>query len=325
MGSALTRWFAAAVALLVCATLAWLHVSSSPAAAWAGVCDTLSRAQTLSLKVTVSQGKELRSEEQLSCLAMDRMRAESKESTFIMDQGQGKWLVLVPKDKHAYAGTLKDAEKLGRRDWLAELKAIVGNKVAKQIVDKTFENRPCKGWQVANSEGTVTVWADQETAAIVRVEIEAGTVRTVMSDFQYNPKLDESQFSLEVPDGYRIVADTNFAVKDASEGDLVLLLRAWAGGNGNVFPDSLLDVAGWYKAAKKYDWSKETQDEGTLNNAIGRAFFRLNAKQDWVYRGKDIKLGNAKAAIFWAPAKNGKYRVIYGDLSVRQADKQDLP
>ena len=136
-------------------------------------------------------------------------------------------------------GTLKDAEMWGARDWLAELKKIVGNKDAKQIGDKTFENRPCKGWQVANSEGTVTVWADQKTAEIVRVEIEAGIVRTVMSDFKFNPKLDESQFSLEVPKGYEVVVKTNFAAKDVSEDDLVLLLRAWAGGNGGVFPDSL--------------------------------------------------------------------------------------
>ena len=59
--------------------------------------------------------------------------------------------------------------------------------------------------------------------------------------------------------------------------------------------------------------------------AISRAFFGLGARQDWVYRGKGIKVGNAKEAIFWTPAGNGKYRVIYGDLSVRQADKKELP
>jgi hypothetical protein len=325
MSNALIRWFAAAAALLVCATLAWLHMGSSPAVAWAGVSESLNRAQTLSLKVAAYQGKELRTEEKLSCLNTDRMRAESKEYVVIMDRGQGKLLVLVPQGKHAYAGTLKDAEKWGTRDWLADLKRIVGNKVAKEIGDKTFENRPCKGWQVANSEGAVTVWADQKTAEIVRVEIEAGIVRTVMSDFEFNPKLDESQFSLDVPDGYKIVANTSFAAKDASEDDLMLLLRAWVGGNGDVFPDSLMDFAGWYKAASKYDWSKEKQDEGTMTKAISGAFFRLNAKQDWVYRGKGVKLGNSKQAIFWAPVKNGKYHVIYGDLSIRQVDKNELP
>ena len=190
---------------------------------------------------------------------------------------------------------------------------------------KHLTNRPCRGWQVVNSEGTVTVWADEKTAEMVRVEIEEGVVRTVMTDFRFNPNLVESHFSLEVPEGYQVVAKTSFAAKDASEDDLLLLLRAWSGGNGNVFPDSLTDVGGWYKAATKYDWSKEKQDEKTMEKAISRAFFRLGARQDWVYRGKGVKVGNAKQAVFWTPAGNGKYRVIYGDLSVRQADKKELP
>jgi hypothetical protein len=256
---------------------------------------------------------------------MERMRAESKEYVVIMDRGQGKLLVLVPREKQAYAATLQDAGKWGTRDWLAELQKIVGNKVAQEIGDKTFESRPCTGWQVVNSEGAVTVWADRKTAEIVRVEIEAGIVQTVMSDFKFNIKLDESQFSLKVPDGYETVAKTDIAAKDACEDDLVLLLRAWAGGNGGVFPDSLLDFAGWGKAASKYDWSKETQDEDTMRKAISRAFFRLNANRDWVYRGKGIKFGNSKEAIFWSAARNGKYRAVYADLSIRQVDKKELP
>jgi hypothetical protein len=325
MNNALIRWFAAAAAVLVCATLACLYASSSPSVAWAGVNENLNRTQSLTLKVTVQQGKELRTEEQLSCLTADRMRSESKDHITIMDRGQGKLLVLEPQGKHAYAGTLRDAETWGDRNWLAELKKIVGNTAAKEIGDKTFENRPCKGWQIVNPQGSVTVWADQKTAEIVRVEIEAGTVRTVMSDFLFNPKLDESQFSLKVPAGYELVAKTNFAAKNASDDDLLLLLRAWAGGNGDVFPDSLMDFAGWYKSASKYDWSKEKQSAETMKKAISTAFFRLNAKHDWFYRGKGIKLGNAREAIFWTPTKDGKYRAIYGDLSVREVDKKELP
>ena len=49
------------------------------------------------------------------------------------------------------------------------------------------------------------------------------------------------------------------------------------------------------------------------------------ASFDELERRKGIKLGSATEAIFWASAKDGKYRVIYGDLSVRQVSKQELP
>ena len=44
MNKSFIRWIsAAAAALLLCATLVWLHLYSSPAAAWAGVSETLNR------------------------------------------------------------------------------------------------------------------------------------------------------------------------------------------------------------------------------------------------------------------------------------------
>jgi hypothetical protein len=146
-----------------------------------------------------------------------------------------------------------------------------------------------------------------------------------MTDFKFNPKLDESLFSLDVPEGYHILASGVISAKGSTADDLVLLLRAWSGGNGGVFPDSLVNVTDWFNAAMKYDWSRETMDEKTMHTMIGRAFFSLNANQNWAYRGKGVKVGDAERAIFWKPSARGKYQVIYGDLSVREVEKKDLP
>jgi hypothetical protein len=105
----------------------------------------------------------------------------------------------------------------------------------------------------------------------------------------------------------------------------LLLLRVWAGGNGGVFPDSLSDMADWIRAAGKYDWSRETEDEATLKQMIGQAFFRLNSNQNWVYRGKGVKVGDAKTPVFWRPVGDGKFQVIYGDFEVRKVDEKELP
>ncbi len=318
---------AATILLAIGGVFAWtLSSDAFTSVALAQVAKNLNQAQTISLKKTVYQGEELRSEQTISLLNADRMRVESEGSIGIFDWAQGKMLSLAPQHKQAIAVTLKDAKKSGpQRNWLAELKKIVGSEKAREIGTETFENRPCKGWQVTNSMGVTTVWADEKTAEIVRVEIKAGIVRTVLSNFKFNPKLDESQFSLKMPDGYEMVVDTSFAPKDTSEDDVVLLLRAWAGGNGDVFPDSLTDGVDWFKAAARYDWSKEKKDENTLNKKISMAFFQIYAKQNWVYRGKGVKLGTPDRAIFWYKPKGSKnYRVIYADLSVKEVAPDEL-
>lgn len=319
------RWSALAAAVLVCVAAAWFLVETSMQVAWADVQNGLAKAQSVTMKVAVYQGQDLRKQEQRSYLDANRIRVESKESTAIIDRSQGKVLVLVAEGKKAYASTLEGLDKTAGPDPLAALKKIVGSKDAKDVGDKTIDGQPCKGWQLSGPDGVVTVWANNKTAQIVHVEIEQGAVRTVMSDFDFSPKLDEAQFSLKAPEGYTQVVGAQYNMKDAAESDVILLLRAWAGGNGGVFPSSLLDYADWYKAATKFDWSQETQDQSAVQKAISRAFFRLNAQSDWIYNGKGVKLGDSKTPIFWSPLGSGKYRVIYGDLKAGDVEQKYLP
>ena len=49
-------------------------------------------------------------------------------------------------------------------------------------------------------------------------------------------------------------------------------------------------------------------------------------KMDSHYAGAGVKLGDADKAIFWYRQKDAKtYRVIYGDLSVKDVAPEDLP
>jgi hypothetical protein len=53
---------------------------------------------------------------------------------------------------------------------------------------------------------------------------------------------------------------------------------------------------------------------------------RLPPESDWNYTGKDVKFGDADKAIFWyRPQGSDTYRVIYGDLSVKDVAKENLP
>ena len=61
-----------------------------------------------------------------------------------------------------------------------------------------------------------------------------------------------------------------------------------------------------------------------------REFLRESA--DWIsfrYFGKGVKLGEKDRIVFWYKLKDSKgpstYRVIYGDLSVKDVAQEDLP
>ena len=47
---------------------------------------------------------------------------------------------------------------------------------------------------------------------------------------------------------------------------------------------------------------------------------------EWSYTGQGIKLGDAGKAIFWYKPKGSEtYRVIYGDLTVKDVSSENLP
>ncbi len=47
---------------------------------------------------------------------------------------------------------------------------------------------------------------------------------------------------------------------------------------------------------------------------------------DYRYTGGGVKLGDAEKAVFWYKPKDSQnYRIIYGDLSVKDISQENLP
>jgi outer membrane lipoprotein-sorting protein len=321
------RWSATAALVLFVALLVPLYTLLSPPAAWADVSAALKQAKTLSMKIVVYQGKDIRTRETLSFKEPDRVRIDREEGSTVIDWKRRKMLSLMPKQKMAVEVSMSEHHgQPGPRNWLARLKEIIGSKKAKRIGSKTLENHACTGWQVTNKLGNTTAWADAKTGRLVRVEttMKSGDVKTVMSDFRFDPPLDESLFSLEIPEGYERVAKSTVSPRKDAIDAILLMLRIRAGGNNGVFPDSLSNSKDFLIAAGKYDWSQETENEATLRNMITQAFFWLNSNQRWVYQGKEVKVGDATTPVFWRPVGDGKFQVIYGDFKVRKMDETQL-
>ena len=52
----------------------------------------------------------------------------------------------------------------------------------------------------------------------------------------------------------------------------------------------------------------------------------LKPENDWHYVGKNVKLGDSESPVCWYRPKGSEtYRVIYGDLSVKDVAAGDLP
>jgi hypothetical protein len=72
------------------------------------------------------------------------------------------------------------------------------------------------------------------------------------------------------------------------------------------------------------------EEKTQLGMAMGRGFVffqQLDPNRiKWHYAGSGVKLCDASKAIFWYQPKGSQtYRVIYGDLSVKDVAPNDLP
>ena len=125
------------------------------------------------------------------------------------------------------------------------------------------------------------------------------------------------------------------------EVDLIAVLRMWVEGPGNgEFPAGLApqemvaaeqkaDAAGYHP--KSEGLSPEQRKQRAMDAArkfqSGLMFvMRMQPGNDWHYAGQSVKLGEAEKPIAWyRPTGAETYRVIYGDLSVREAAPDAVP
>lgn len=144
-----------------------------------------------------------------------------------------------------------------------------------------------------------------------------------------NTPIDASHFSMEAPTGYKV----NTVQPTVTEEQVLAFLKAVSKMNQDAFPDH----TGWWAmgkseeemtpAEKEYDQLRFKFFEKKIHTAPVHLFEQQQAKPDtFCYVGAGIKLGDADRIICWyQPVGQSKYRVIYGDLSVKEAAESELP
>ncbi len=201
--------------------------------------------------------------------------------------------------------------------------------LGKQEVD----GQEAVGFLAKHPKVELTIWADPETALPVRIEQVGGQMKVICKNVKFDLPMDESLFSMEVPEGYTL-QEAELDLLGATEEDFIkgLRIRAEVFGGGQ-FPDSLA-VEDFLKEApsmeKKIDeLGLAGEEEIELGMKLNRhlLFIRFFKGQgEWHYAGGGVKLDDAQTPIFWyQPEGSETYRVIYGDLSVKDVSAENLP
>lgn len=205
-------------------------------------------------------------------------------------------------------------------------------------------------------------WIDQETKQLVELHVpgadicdysnapdrdnppekrfSTGTMLGgVEHDIVLNSKLDDSLFSIEPPKGYTV--KTEGRRRPVTEKEVIDYLGVVADFNDKTFPDKLFPAITSDRVNKA--WDKPEKDRTAAEqklvettdyymraglNSMPTGHFRHDhtVEGTWRYLGKRVKLGDKDRIVCWYKLKGAKtYRVVYGDLSVKDVAREDLP
>jgi len=211
-------------------------------------------------------------------------------------------------------------------------------KADQMLGKKDVDGRVLQGFRVVEESVINTIWIDPKTGELVRVEMEftnAPGMNKIMTDFQFNVELDDSLFSLTPPEGFTPL-EVQADVSKVTEQDLIDYLRSWSSWTKDgMFPPTLVGaelpkIAAEMARQGKFGEGQTTEqqhDQDAITMYRGMMFVtQLPADSNWRYAGENVSYGDANTPIFWYRPKDSQtYRVIYGDLSVKDVAPENLP
>jgi len=260
----------------------------------------------------------------------------------IVDGSQAKQLILDPAAKTALllegkAPKAPDgpAAAVGLIEHLRQL--TEGD--AKPVDDKVIGGVRARGYLVKKLGTEMTIWIDPGTRLPLRLEssnrIQGKEIRVTLTDFQIDPKVDESLFRIEPPAGYALrKGESNMLEMDEKsflnpEKAAVALLRIFAEKTGGTFPKRLDDLKEFDKLFPPKPKVGTLPDAETMRLLFPMTRFLMATqplKGNFGYRSDGVKLGDADKILFWyRPEGAASYRVIYGDLHVADVTADRLP
>lgn len=327
---------AAAVILFAVGVLDWRSGSGS---AFAQVIEQIAKARTVTYVLTTSTPgtPELRMESSYKDPGLLRTVGAGGQAVSVTDARKRKQILLFTSTKRYIETTLPESvmttspQQVNYVECLRSLTADRGVPIGNKEVD----GHQAMGFRADAGNVRFEIWADAKDYRIVRAEMEILSIpgsKGTLSEIHYDPQLDDSLFVTTPPKDYTAMA-VNVDTSAANENDLISYLRMWASRTiDGSFPPPPGDTLALMKASRKLRKQSTTMSQDQLLQDTflvtkGTMFATMmTPANDWHYAGEGVKLGEAGTAIaWWKPTGGEKYRVIFGDLSVRDAAPSQLP
>ncbi|MFH1719511.1 MAG: hypothetical protein ABIF19_19340 [Planctomycetota bacterium] len=341
-----TRKFAIAAVIVVAAIIGLRYVIGPvgmTGTVYAEVAERLHKARTLIYTVTTTTPVEGMPDMEMEVAFKEpgymRMTMPGGYVS-VMDSVQGKGLSIIPERKQFVEIEMSNLpDDSGRRQFeTIERLRTLPDRADEVLGEQEIDGRTVQGFRVREEGLTNTVWIDPKTRELVLVEVEfanAPGMSATMTGFRFDVDLDDALFSLSPPDGYSRVG-LQVDAAEASEQDLTALLKLWSQWTKDgtlpptLNPAELAKVSmEMAKAGKFHDDQTSEQQRLQHTMQMTRAIMfvmKLPVESNWRYAGENVEYGDAETPIFWyQPAGSQTYRVIYGDLSVKDVAPENLP
>jgi outer membrane lipoprotein-sorting protein len=335
----------AAAAVIIAAVLVGIHQLGGKGAnaVYASVVEQLQYARTMTYNIVTQTPVESMPTLRLQMAFKEPgyMRTTTADGYItVIDWNQNKGITLWPPKKEYidFEASNYRHDPAQNPFTVVENLRTLPDEADEVLGEKEIDGRVLQGFRVTQGDMIDTVWIDPQTEQLVRVEIEytnSPGMNTIMTDFQFNVELDDSLFSLTPTEGYtrtEVQAD----VSTVTEQDLVAYLQMWSTWTKDgTFPPTFNPIqlpkvtAEMIKQGKfgEGETSQQQRQAEAMQMYRGIMFVtQLPAESNWRYAGENVKYGEAETPIFWyQPTGSQTYRVIYGNLSVKDVAPEDLP
>lgn len=333
MKSSITRIAAAAV--IIVAVLVGISQFTDGTVTFAQAIEPILNAQTIVFDLVI--GNDETSPVMHEVVSGSRIRRTISNipgMVMIIDMDNSKMLALDTAGKTA---NYVELGQLGNKteNYIESVRRIIidlqGGLDIERLAEREIDGRNAIGFKGRNDTGSITIWADPKTALPIKIELERERWPATFKNFEFDPQIE--QISMEIPEGYT-QDKAQLDLSDADEQDLIESLRIWAKFLlDDVFPDAIgteaymkqIGVLG--QKIPTLDIPDSEKEHVGFQFAKGMIFLqKFELGDQWHYAGAGVKLGDADTAIFWyQPQGSDTYRVIYGDLSVKDVASEDLP
>jgi len=344
----------AAVAVIIIAVVIIVHYSGGSidgaSVAWADIMEQINSFRPYACTHTVyDEGAPTWSFRVMRLSLTQRRQIFPDGRIAVYDLSIPKSLTLYPEKKHATERML-DMSPASDPDIFRIAKSMqnmsYGEGGVQEIGILEIEGHITKGFRSKNEHNDITLWADVQTKLPVKLEvIHVGRGRKIIiNEFEFDVVFDEAFFSTTAPEGYTVekldkgeVTELTKFARSTAEEDLVEGLRALAIFLDGRFPPEIeLDkIRTTLKEYIKQNNLSDSEVEKRLvpvSEKYTKAYWYIRKLKgemeisDFHYAGEGVKLGDSDTpVIWWLPKDSQTYRVIYGDLNVRDMAPENLP